>query len=93
MTVSEARATLPQLLDRVYSGEEITITRHGKAAAVLVRPDTLRVRRADEALALAATVREAIERGRTSPLSESPRLAPDRADSLIEEIRLHRSRS
>ena len=40
LTVSEARAALPQLLDRVSAGEEVTITRHGRPAAVLVRPDT-----------------------------------------------------
>ncbi len=42
MTVSEARAALPELLTRVEEGEEVTITRHGKAVAVLVRPDALR---------------------------------------------------
>ena len=29
MTVSEARAALPEVLNRVADGEEITITRHG----------------------------------------------------------------
>jgi antitoxin (DNA-binding transcriptional repressor) of toxin-antitoxin stability system len=38
MTMTEARAALPQVLDRVAAGEEITITRHGKPAAVVVRP-------------------------------------------------------
>ena len=32
----EAKTHLPQLLDRVESGETITITRHGKAVAKLV---------------------------------------------------------
>jgi prevent-host-death family protein len=50
MTVSEARAALPEVLDRVNAGEEITITRHGVPAAVVVRPDALRVRRAESAL-------------------------------------------
>jgi antitoxin (DNA-binding transcriptional repressor) of toxin-antitoxin stability system len=39
MTISEARAALPEVLNRVDEGEEITITRHGRAAAVVVRPD------------------------------------------------------
>ena len=30
LTVSEARARLPEILDRVEAGEEITITRHGR---------------------------------------------------------------
>ncbi len=46
MTVPEARAVLPDLLSRVESGEEVTITRHGRPVAVLVRPDALRSRRA-----------------------------------------------
>jgi prevent-host-death family protein len=44
MTVSEARAALPELLTRVEEGEEVTITRHGRAVAVLVRPDVRRAR-------------------------------------------------
>ena len=37
MTVSEARAALPEVLNRVADGEEITITRHGHPVAVIVR--------------------------------------------------------
>lgn len=39
MTISEARAALPDVVNRVAEGEEVTITRHGRPAAVLVRPD------------------------------------------------------
>jgi antitoxin (DNA-binding transcriptional repressor) of toxin-antitoxin stability system len=39
MTVSEARAVLPEVLTRVAAGEEITITRYGSPVAVVVRPD------------------------------------------------------
>jgi antitoxin (DNA-binding transcriptional repressor) of toxin-antitoxin stability system len=39
MTISEARAALPEVLTRVAAGEEITITRHGSPIAVVVRPD------------------------------------------------------
>ena len=39
MTISEARAALPEVLNRVTAGEEITITRHGRPVAVVVRPD------------------------------------------------------
>jgi hypothetical protein len=41
MTISEARAALPEVIDRVAEGEEMTITRHGRAVAVVVRPDIL----------------------------------------------------
>lgn len=91
MTVSEARAALPQLLERVNAGEEVTITRHGKPAAVLVRPDSLRARRADEALAVANRVRDALEQGRRSRLSTKPALRKERAEALIEEVQAARS--
>ena len=75
----EAKTHLPQLLDRVARGEEITITRHGKPVARLVpatatatrpRPD---VRQAIEelkafskgnTLGKGVTVRDLIEEGR-----------------------------
>lgn len=41
MTISEARAALPEVVTRVAEGEEITITRHGQPAAVVVRPDVV----------------------------------------------------
>ena len=39
MTISEARAALPEVLNRVAEGEEVTITRHGRPIAVVIRPD------------------------------------------------------
>jgi antitoxin (DNA-binding transcriptional repressor) of toxin-antitoxin stability system len=39
MSISEARAALPEVVSRAAEGEEITITRHGEPAAVVVRPD------------------------------------------------------
>jgi antitoxin (DNA-binding transcriptional repressor) of toxin-antitoxin stability system len=41
MTISEARAALPEVLTRVVQGEEITITRYGSPVAVVVRPDVI----------------------------------------------------
>jgi antitoxin (DNA-binding transcriptional repressor) of toxin-antitoxin stability system len=41
MTVSEARAALPEVLNRVEAGEQVTITRHGRPVAVVVRPDIM----------------------------------------------------
>lgn len=46
ISVSQARASLPQILDQVERGEEIVISRHGKAVAIVIRPDG---RRADAA--------------------------------------------
>jgi antitoxin (DNA-binding transcriptional repressor) of toxin-antitoxin stability system len=91
MTVSEARASLPQLLDRVIAGEEVTITRYGQPVAVLVRPDALRVRRADEALGMAQWVGDLLERGRGSPVAREGTLSLARAEELIAEVRAGRA--
>ncbi|MEO8475432.1 MAG: type II toxin-antitoxin system prevent-host-death family antitoxin [Actinomycetota bacterium] len=86
---SDARASLPSLLDRVQAGEEVTITRHGKAVAVLVRPDSLRTRRAGPVLAGAATLHRQLAEARLRPLSEDG-ISEARADELIADIRAGR---
>jgi prevent-host-death family protein len=88
MTVSEARAALPELLDRVLAGEEVTITRHGRPVAVVVRPDSLRVRRADRALRIGARVRDALATGRE--WTTSPGISEARAEELVAEVRAGR---
>src|SRR5215469_15980964 len=70
MSASEARAALPELLNRVEDGEEVTITRHGRPVAVLVRPDALRARRAEAALKEAARIHELLAGAAAAPLPE-----------------------
>lgn len=91
MTVSQARAALPHILDQVLAGEEVTITRHGEAVAVVVRPDSLRVRRADRALADAERVRDLLGRGRAAGLSDAPGISDKRAEHLVAELAAARS--
>jgi antitoxin (DNA-binding transcriptional repressor) of toxin-antitoxin stability system len=91
MTATEARAALPELLDRVQAGEELTITRHGRPVAVVVRPDTLRVRRAGAGSAVDA-VRETLAAGRSTRLSESGAIEGARAEELVAEVRAGRRR-
>lgn len=91
MTVSEARAALPEILDRVLAGEEVTLTRHGKAVAVVVRPDALRARRADEALAAADRLRDLLAQGRASRLRPRPTVSEERAEALAVDVRAARS--
>ncbi len=90
MTVSEARAALPELLSRVEGGEEITITRHGRPAAVLVRPDALRSRRAEAALEDAGRIHELLTQAAGQPLPEGPGLTAQRAEELVAAIRAGR---
>ena len=92
VSVSEARASLPYILDRVLAGEEITITRHGREVAVIVRPDAIRVRRADQALAEAERLRDILSRGRSARLSDAPGMSIERADELVAELAASRSK-
>lgn len=91
MSVSEARAALPAVLDRVLAGEEVTITRHGHDVAVLVRPDALRVRRADQSLAEAERLRDLLERGRSTRLADAPAVDVERAEQLTADVAASRS--
>jgi len=89
--MSEARATLPQLLDRVVAGEEVTITRHGQPVAVVVHPNVLQARRAAGAFAAAQALHERLDQGRRTPLAAQGTLAPERAEELIAEVQASRS--
>lgn len=89
MNASEARAALPDLLSRVEGGEEVTITRHGRPVAVLVRPDALRSRRARAALDGAEAIHQLLAAASTTA-PESPGLTEARAEELIAEIRAAR---
>lgn len=90
MTVSEARAALPQILDRVLAGEEVTLTRHGQPVAVVVRPDTLRARRAGDAFAVAERVRDLLEQSGKTRLRDRPTLSAERAEALVADVRVDR---
>jgi prevent-host-death family protein len=90
MSVSEARAALPDLLTRVEDGEEVTITRHGRPVAILVRPDALRSRRAQAALDGAARIHELLAEAAAAAVPEGTGLTAQRAEELIREIRLGR---
>lgn len=70
MSASEARAALPALLNRVEGGEEVTITRHGRPVAMLVRPDILRNRRTEAVLDAVRRVRDLIAEAAATPPGE-----------------------
>ncbi|ACZ31484.1 prevent-host-death family protein [Xylanimonas cellulosilytica DSM 15894] len=86
LTISEARATLPALLDRVEQGEEITITRHGKPVAVLVRPDLLRVRRSSAAFERADRIGRMLDEARRKPVHRGG-LTSERAQEILDWVR------
>ena len=89
LTVSEARARLPEILDRVEKGEEITITRHGRPAAVLLRPDNVRVRRGESTIDRAREIGRMLEEARHRPIGPAS-MDPAYAEELIRDIRAGR---
>lgn len=93
VTATEARATLPEILDRVGEGDEVTITRHGRPVAVVVRPDALRTRRAEAAIRKADEIGELLERAARIPVGDLPGLPPGRAEELVAALRQERTRS
>lgn len=89
--LTEARGRLPRLLDRVAAGEEITITRHGKPVAVLVRPDRLRAR-VDWVFEDAERLRLLLEEAREAPLASGSGLSAESAEALLADVRAGRDR-
>ncbi len=92
VSVSEARATLPEILDRVAAGDEVTITRHGQPVAVLVRPDALRTRRAEATIQQARQVADLLSAAGQQPLA-SAGLSAARAEELVQAVSQARDRS
>jgi antitoxin (DNA-binding transcriptional repressor) of toxin-antitoxin stability system len=89
ISASDARATLPELLSRVDEGEEITITRHGRAVAVLVRPDALRSRRIGPLLDKAEDLDRQLAQARAKPLPQDG-LSSQRGEELVRDTRRNR---
>jgi antitoxin (DNA-binding transcriptional repressor) of toxin-antitoxin stability system len=91
VSATDARASLPELLDRVEAGEEITITRHGRQVAVLSQPGVKRNRAAEQAIADSDWVGELLRRGRSSPIGSGPGLSLEYAEDLLAEVRASRN--
>ncbi len=91
VSVTEARATLPEIIERVLAGEEVTLTRHGDPVAVIVRPDNLRVRRGEEMVRRAAGLHAMLEAARRNPLlDEGEGISPERAEELVAHVQWSR---
>lgn len=90
ISASEARQTLPAQLDRVEAGDEVSITRHGRVVAVLVRPDVAAMRRVSQVRRDADHIQKLLERAAGEPLPE-PAITVQRAEELVAAIRADRS--
>lgn len=92
LTVTEARAALPDLLDRVAGGEEITITRHGQPVAIVLRPDAVRSRRATGTIEHARQIGVLLSAARERPVP-SQGVSNERAEQLVKAFRTGRDRA
>lgn len=88
-TVSAARAALPEIIRQVEAGDEVRLTRHDRVVAVVVSPETLRVRRGCPTLADAQALRDrlAAAAGWVGPPAA---IDPTRADQLAAGVRADR---
>jgi prevent-host-death family protein len=89
--VTDARANLPEILDRVAAGDEVTVTRHGLAVAVIVRPDALRTRRSAQTLAEGEQLSQVLVGMKDQPRPDGS-LSNDRVEELVAAVRAERDR-
>lgn len=90
VTISEARADLPHLIDAVEAGQRVTITRHGKPVAVVMGMEAARSQRTAKAWAGAAQIHQLLEDAKGKPLFATGAMSPEYADALVAQIRADR---
>jgi len=91
LSLTDARARLPELLDRVAAGEVVHITRHGQRTATLVGHDAWMKTRTHDVLLQAQQLGRDLEaaRGRPWPAEFGPHPDWD-VEAHIAEIRAGR---
>jgi prevent-host-death family protein len=67
LSLTDARAQLPHLLDRVAAGESFTITRHGASIAVLTGHDEWMKTKTHDVILQARALGERIDAARGQP--------------------------
>jgi prevent-host-death family protein len=90
VTVTEARAAFPEVLERVRAGHDVTLTRHGHVVAVIVRPDRLAARRETAVVRQAAQLGELLAAARSASSRPGLALTAARAEELVAEVRRSR---
>jgi prevent-host-death family protein len=87
LSLTDARARLPQLLDRVAAGESFTITRRGAGVAVLTGHDEWMRTKTHDVILEARALHDRLEAARDKPLNlPTGRPDPARVDELIAEL-------
>ncbi len=91
ISLSDARARLPELLDRVAAGEVVHITRRGKPTAALVDHDRWMKTKTHDALIRARELRRRLDEAKGKPLITVPAGEWD-VEAHVAEIREGRDR-
>jgi prevent-host-death family protein len=87
LSLTDARAQLPQLLDRVAAGESFTITRHGTPAAVLTGHDEWMKTKTHDVILRARALGAEREAVRGKPIAVSGEPAdPSEVDAAIAQL-------
>lgn len=87
VSLTEARARLPELLTSAAEGEEIHILRHGKSVAVLIGHDRWVKTQQHDVLIQAREIRKMIEAARGKPWPPEPRGDPAFYEQMLRELR------
>ena len=88
VTVTEMRANLRAIIERVKDGQEIKITQNGEVVAALLHPEKLRRRLRTPSTIAAEKLQARLEKLRDDhpPLSRGG-LEPTRAEELVRQLR------
>jgi prevent-host-death family protein len=88
LSLTDARAQLPQLLDRVAAGESFTITRHGAEVAVLTGHDEWVKTKTHDVILQARALGARIDEARGKPIDWSgPAADPADIEATVAELR------
>lgn len=91
VTVSEARASWADVIERVIAGELVTVTRHGEEVAIIARPDVFNRRRISSAVDAAGRLHRTLRALADEPLQPEKGLTVDRAQVLVAELQADRA--
>lgn len=88
--VTELRANLRDVLDRVKRGEEVIVTQNDEAVAAMVHPSKLRLRIRTQNTEAADALLEQLRQAARTRSDRGEGLTPERAEARIAELRSER---
>lgn len=88
--VTELRAQLKGVLERVKQGEEFTITQNDQAVASLLHPSKLHLRVKTPNTVAAEELLASLAQARHDRPERGEGISPARAEALVEELRVER---